>query len=149
LGALALAFLPACSAAPTNETDEPDEASQVTETRAALTLDQHIATCNNDPRVLAGIVSLDVCVGADLFLRETFNGNGRSCATCHRVENNFTIDPAFIATLPPSDPLFIAETNPTLANLERPEQMRAKSLILENLDGTLPDPNVRFVLRSV
>ena len=66
----------------------------------ALTLAQHQAICDADPRVQAGVVSLDVCVGADIFFRETFNGNGRTCATCHRVERNFTIDPAFIATLP-------------------------------------------------
>jgi hypothetical protein len=94
-------------------------------------------------------VPLDVCVGADIFFRETFNGNGRTCATCHRVDQNFTIDPPFIATLPANDPLFVAEFNPTLANLERPAQMRARSLILENADGTQPGgPNVRFVLRT-
>ena len=103
----------------------------------------------SDPRVVAGLVPLEVCVGADFFFRETFNGNGRTCASCHRVERNFTIDPAFIATLPANDPLFVAEFNSTLANLERPAQMRARSLILENVDGTQPGgANVRFVLRS-
>ena len=48
------------------------------------------------------------------------NFGARTCATCHRQENNFTINPKFIATLPPSDPLFIAETNPNLADLENP-----------------------------
>lgn len=112
-------------------------------------LQLHYDTCQSDPRVVAAIVPLDVCVGADLFLRETFEGNGRTCFTCHRPERNFTIDPEFIATLPPNDSLFVAEFNPTLANLERSEQLRARSLILENVDGTEPDPNVRFVLRTV
>ena len=116
----------------------------------ALTLAQHVAICQADPRVVAGVVPLDVCVGADIFFRETFNGNGRTCASCHRVEQNFTIDPAFIATLPANDPLFVAEFNPALANLERPAQMRARGVILENVDGTQPGgPNVRFVLRTV
>ncbi len=116
----------------------------------ALTLAQHQAICNADPRVTSGLVSLEICVGASLFFRETFEGNGRTCATCHRVERNFTIDPAFIASLPPNDPLFVAEFNPALATLERPQQMRQSSLILENADGTQPGgPNVRFVLRSV
>jgi hypothetical protein len=115
----------------------------------ALTLAQHTQVCQSDARVIAGVVPLDVCVGANIFFRETFNGNGRTCATCHRVERNFAIDPEFIATLPRTDPLFIAEFNPTLANLERPAQMRAFGLILENVDGTQPDPNIRFVLRSV
>jgi hypothetical protein len=74
--------------------------------------------------------------GREIFLHETFNGNGRTCATCHREENNFTIDPAFIATLPPNDPLFVAEFNPDLKeNFEKPRLMREFGLILENQDG--------------
>lgn len=115
----------------------------------ALTLAQHTQVCQNDARVVAGVVPLDVCVGANIFFRETFDGNGRTCATCHRVERNFAIDPAFIATLPANDFLFVAEFNSALRNLERPAQMRAHGLILENVDGTQPDPNIRFVLRSV
>lgn len=56
--------------------------------------------------------------GARLFFEETFNSNGRTCATCHRTERNFTLDPAFIATLPPTDPLLVAETTPALRDLE-------------------------------
>src|SRR5688572_2441844 len=114
----------------------------------ALTLPQHTQICQSDARVVAGVVPLDVCVGANIFFRETFNGNGRTCATCHRVERNFTIDPEFIARLPANDPLFVAEFNPTLRNLERPAQMRAHGVILENVDGA-QNPNVRFVLRTV
>ena len=73
--------------------------------------------------------------GRRLFTNETFNGNGRTCATCHPATNNFTIDPAFIAGLPDDDPLFVAEFNPDLAHLENPELMRRFGLILENLDG--------------
>ena len=62
--------------------------------------------------------------GRQLFNTETFNGNGRTCATCHPATNNFTIDPAFIATLPKSDPLFVAETNPDLAKLENSKALR-------------------------
>ena len=47
--------------------------------------------------------------GRQLFFNETFNGNGRTCGTCHPAENNLTLDPAFIATLPPNNPLFVAE----------------------------------------
>jgi hypothetical protein len=37
-----------------------------------------------------------------------------------------------------------------LNGLEIPAQMRARGLILENVDGTAPEgPTVRFVLRSV
>jgi cytochrome c peroxidase len=117
------------------------------------TFAQHQTACQADPRVQSGIVSLTECIGADIFFRENFNGNGRTCGTCHRVERNFAIDAPFIARLPPTDPLFIAENhsdNLPLDGLEITEQLRARGLILENVDGTLPEgPTVRFVLRSV
>ena len=47
--------------------------------------------------------------GAHLFAHETFGGNGRTCATCHRPEDRFSTTPAsaqarFAAD--PADPLF-------------------------------------------
>lgn len=90
-----------------------------------------------------------VIKGETLFFNETFEGNGRTCGTCHPAENNFTIDPAFIASLPDDDPLFVAETNPDLAeNFENPRLMRQFGLILENLDG-FGDLENRFVMRGV
>jgi cytochrome c peroxidase len=83
--------------------------------------------------------------GRVLFSNETFEGNGRTCGTCHPVTNNFTIDPEFIASLPDDDPLFVAEFNPDLKQLENPELMRKFGLILENLDGF----HRRGVMRSV
>ncbi|HEX7836463.1 MAG TPA: hypothetical protein VF469_03320 [Kofleriaceae bacterium] len=120
-----------------------------TTSEQGLSFGDRVASCAADPRVVAGTVSVDICVGADLFFRETFNGNGRSCATCHRVDHNVTIDPKFIAQLPPNDPLFVAENNPDLAGLEIPATMRQFGLILENVDGFAPDPRTHFVLRSV
>ncbi len=77
-----------------------------------------------------------VARGERIFFNETFAGNGRTCGTCHPAENNFTIDPQFIATLPDTDPLFVAELNPNLANdFENPALMRGQGLILENVDG--------------
>ena len=90
-----------------------------------------------------------VAQGADLFFNETFNGNGRTCGTCHPARNNFTIDPKFIATLPPDDPLFVAEFNPDLAqNFEKPQLMRELGLVLENVDG-FDNLSTKFVLRGV
>jgi mono/diheme cytochrome c family protein len=87
--------------------------------------------------------------GRELFFNETFAGNGRTCGTCHREEANFALDPAFIATLPPTDPLFVAEFVPALReNFENPRLMREFALILENLDGFDDLPN-RFVMRGV
>jgi hypothetical protein len=87
--------------------------------------------------------------GRNAFFNDTFNGNGRTCGSCHREQNNLTIDPEFIATLPPSDPLFVAEFNPALSqNFENPVLMRKFGLILENADGFDDLPN-KFVMRSV
>lgn len=102
------------------------------------------------PSVSPNAVPLDnlISQGAKLFFEGKFAGNGRTCGTCHPRSNNFTIDTDFIATLPANDPLFVAEFNPALAQLERPQLMRAFGLILENLDG-LDDPTNKFVMRSV
>jgi len=90
-----------------------------------------------------------VAKGRELFFNETFGGNGRTCGTCHREERNFTIDPAFIATLPKNDALFVAEFTPALArNFENPRLMRQFGLILENLDG-FDDLESRFTMRGV
>ena len=83
------------------------------------------------------------------FFNETFQGNGRTCGTCHRENENFTINAQFISTLPPNDPLFVAEFTPALSqNFENPALMRAFGLILENVDG-LDDLANKFVMRGV
>jgi cytochrome c peroxidase len=95
--------------------------------------------------------SLDplIAKGADLFFNETFAGNGRTCGTCHPAENNFTIDPEFIAQLPDSDPLFVGENNPALGErFEKRKLLRGLGLILENADGT-EDLDNKFVMRGV
>src|SRR5262249_51526168 len=80
-------------------------------------------------------------------------GNGRACGTCHVESHNFTIDPAFIATLPATDPLFVAQNNGDLAaNFEKPDLMKKFGLILENVDGfgdNLKALETRFTMRSV
>jgi hypothetical protein len=93
--------------------------------------------------------------GRDLFVNEEFNGNGRTCASCHRLENNLTIDPEFIATLPPDDPLFVAEFNDSLNHnlnggrfFENPVLMRQFGLIVENQDGA-DDLANKFNMRGV
>jgi hypothetical protein len=87
--------------------------------------------------------------GRKIFFTETFDGNGRTCGSCHPAENNFAIDPTFIASLPKDDPLFVAEFTPALArNFENPRLMREFGLILENLDG-FDDLARSFVMRGV
>lgn len=111
---------------------------------------ERLRACDKDPRVVAGLVSRDVCTGADVFFRETFGGNGRTCASCHPVANNYTIDPTFVQALQatsPNDPLFVAKAGTPLEHLETPD-LTSNALILENVDG-FQDPANRFVTRSV
>jgi hypothetical protein len=90
-----------------------------------------------------------IAKGRELFFRETFDGNGRTCGTCHRAENNLTLDPEFIATLPDDDPLFVAEYVPALMeNFENPKLMREFGLIMVNADG-FDDLPSQFTMRSV
>lgn len=87
--------------------------------------------------------------GEQLFLNETFSGNGRTCGSCHQPADNFGLTPAFAATLPDDDPLFVAEFNPDLANnFENPTLMREFGLILENQDG-FGDLENNFNMRGV
>lgn len=90
-----------------------------------------------------------IAKGREIFFNGTFAGNGRTCGTCHRAEENFTLSPAFIAALPADDPLFVAETNPELAEgFENPVLMRGFALILENQDG-FDDLTNNFNMRGV
>ncbi len=87
-------------------------------------------------------------LGREIFFNETFGGNGRTCGTCHRAEDNFAISPAFIATLPQSDPLFVAENNPDLRDLENPRLLREFAVIVENTNG-FDNPTTDFTLRGI
>lgn len=49
--------------------------------------------------------------GRNLFFKETFNGNGRTCLTCHKEEIKFGLTPDVVAALPSTDPLFRNEQN--------------------------------------
>ena len=110
------------------------------------------STTGFDPSASAGRTSNFarlVARGRQVFVNEKFDGNGRACGTCHVESNNFTIDPAFIARLPRTDPLFVAETNQSLAgDFEKPELTRSLGLILENADG-FDDLGNKFTMRSV
>jgi mono/diheme cytochrome c family protein len=87
--------------------------------------------------------------GRQLFFNETFDGNGRTCGTCHPAENNFTLSPSFIAGLPRDNPLFVAEFVPELSeNFEKPRLMREFGMILENLDG-FGNLDSQFVMRGI
>lgn len=73
--------------------------------------------------------------GERVFLNETFDGNGRTCGTCHSPTEDYTVTPTSIDELPDHDPMFVAEFNSELAELEDPELLRRFALFRENLDG--------------
>ncbi len=116
---------------------------------AALLVILALASCENLETEPSDPQAALIAKGREIFCNETFAGNGRTCGTCHRTEENFTLSPAFIATLPADDPLFVAETNPKLAEgFENPVLMRAFGLILENQDG-FDDLANNFNMRGV
>jgi len=117
--------------------------------RAGVALFALISLSACPPRPPPDPQAVLIAKGREIFFNETFNGNGRTCGTCHREERNFTLDASFIATLPDNDPLFVAEFVPALKdNFANPRLMRAFGLILENLDGFDDLPN-KFVMRGV
>jgi hypothetical protein len=146
-----LVFASACSSA--GEQAPPSETLTGVEqgvTLARVTPEARLQACSQDPRVMAGLVGTDVCAGADIFFRETFGGNGRTCGSCHPMANNLTLDAPFVEQLHgqnPSDPLFVAEFDPQLGQLETAD-LRASGAILENVDGFADPPN-KFVSRAV
>ena len=145
-GVLGVALVVSCSADPL----DADGSESILVTSSALTVQDRLSACAQDPRVVAGLVSQDICAGADVFFRETFNGNGRTCGTCHAANNNFTLDPASVAALRasnPTDPLFVFEQNPQLAELDNTDAL-TRGGIRENVDG-FEDPVHKFVSRGV
>src|SRR5579859_3733717 len=63
-------------------------------------------------------VAAQIDQGANLFNGETFQGNGRTCATCHVASLNFALPPSniqsrFSNVSTTFDPLFIGETTPS------------------------------------
>src|SRR5262249_33285748 len=60
-------------------------------------------------------VATQIAQGENLFNGETFQGNGRTCATCHVASLNFALPPSniqsrFSTVSATFDPLFIGET---------------------------------------
>ena len=91
-----VSLLSACSGA---LEPEPTDTELVTSAQAELTAQDRLAACSQDPRVTTGLLSPDICAGGDIFLRETFGGNGRTCGSCHPIANNTTVDVPFLTAL--------------------------------------------------
>src|SRR4051812_7327895 len=133
LGSIAAASVILSCGSPSPERDGTDEPAVAS--RPLITPDPRIDACRQDPRVKLGLVTARLCAGAEIFFRETFAGNGRTCGTCHPAGNNFTLDKQFIETLPKNDPLFVFEAKPAdLGDLEN-GNLRANAVVKENVDG--------------
>jgi cytochrome c peroxidase len=73
---------------------------------------------NDAGKTLTIPVATQVDQGGNLFNGETFQGNGRTCATCHIASLNFALPPSniqsrFSTVSTTFDPLFIGETKPS------------------------------------
>ena len=73
---------------------------------------------NDAGATLTIAVATQVDQGGNLFNGETFQGNGRTCATCHIASLNFALPPSniqqrFSTVSTTFDPLFIGETSPS------------------------------------
>jgi cytochrome c peroxidase len=73
---------------------------------------------NDAGQTLTIPVASQVAQGQNLFNNETFEGNGRSCGTCHVASLNLALPPSniqsrFSTVSATFDPLFIGETKPS------------------------------------
>src|SRR6478609_5073609 len=73
---------------------------------------------NDAGATLTPALATQVVQGGNLFTGETFQGNGRTCATCHIASLNFALPPSniqsrFSTVSTTFDPLFIGETSPS------------------------------------
>jgi len=146
---LSLTGLFACSSA--TDVDAGREGESLGSSVSALTAQDRLTACAQDPRVVAGLMSARICAGGDIFARETFGGNGRTCTSCHPIGHNTTLDGPFVNQLfaqNPNDPLFVFKNKPELAALESESGLFAAGNVLENVDG-FEDPTRKFILRSV
>jgi cytochrome c peroxidase len=102
-----------------------------------------LAKSTAGPLETANILAHKIKSGRELFTEETFDGNGRTCATCHIPNRGFTITPGIIRQLPQSDPLFVFKTNKELAKLEDERLLKKRALFLENIQGFKKRPFFR------
>ena len=73
---------------------------------------------NDAGKTLTIPLATQVAQGGNLFNGETFQGNGRTCASCHVASLNFALPPSniqsrFSTVSATFDPLFVGETNPS------------------------------------
>ncbi|HWZ41827.1 MAG TPA: hypothetical protein VNW97_00040 [Candidatus Saccharimonadales bacterium] len=97
-------------------------------------------------------VAGQVAQGQTLFNNETFQGNGRSCASCHVANLNLALPPGNIqsrfSAVSTFDPLFIAETKPS--NFDPGFDFNLNSLVLTQMvtSGTPCIGTLRGIITS-
>jgi uncharacterized repeat protein (TIGR01451 family) len=83
---------------------------------------------NTAGQTFAFVAASQVEQGRTLFVRETFRGNGRTCATCHVPgRDQFGLTPLTIVHLPDDDPLFVFRRNAAtlrLTSRSQPSDLR-------------------------
>jgi hypothetical protein len=139
----------ACGGGADNELEVTSSSSSLVS--SLVSAQSRLAACAQDPRVITGLISARICAGGDIFARETFGGNGRTCTSCHPIGHNTTIDAPFVNALfaqNPNDPLFVFKNDPALASLESENGLFGFGNVLENVDG-FEDPTRKFILRAV
>jgi len=93
-------------------------------------------TSTNSPTPTVVVTPVLADEGARLFFQETFDGNGRTCGTCHSAGAGFTLTPASVAARSDDDSLFVSGRDPELAALENLDLLRGpRALVLENVAG--------------
>jgi len=76
-----------------------------------------VATYGQAQTTKADLLKIDK--GFKTFTQETWNGNGRTCGTCHRPDESYNIFPSTIKTLSKSEQALVFATNvPGLENMD-------------------------------
>ncbi len=94
---------------------------------------------NAAAEVVLPLAASPIKQGENLFVRETFLGNGRTCATCHVPAERFSLTPTRIAALPTDDPLFVMDANINklvLTGVTQPSDFVLSGVIRGTLGGT-------------
>ena len=119
-----------------------DIAADIEVQSSGLTAAQRLAACAQDPRVVTGLVSAQVCAGADIFFRETFDGNGRNVRHLPpgREQHHHRAARSSATCTPP--------TRPIRCSCSRPTRRSPTSRIRAGLFGNGVDPRERRRLRG-
>jgi len=82
-----------------------------------------------------------IAQGFEIFTKETFGGNGRTCSTCHLPDKNYNITPADIAKMTGTQRDLVFATNtPALENATLVEKLALFNINEEHAPGNTNTP---------